>query len=292
MLPASRWAIAAALVTPLTMAALSSGPVVGSETDPSSSPSQSPSQTVSPSPSEVPTVTPTPTPTPTEPFDLSPELGMESELAALGLPTGPVDGIIDSHTRRAICAFRDLTGVQATRALPSPELMLRISMTTALPDLPKKLRSVKALVSLTCQTAYITDERGTVIRTLPVSTGKDRGYHATRTGFKRVYYKYNAWQRSALFPEPDGRPGLYRPVYFDRGIAFHGVRKPIRTKPQSHGCVRTWPKDQDWLFKQLDLRDKVFVYGDYWRRKTASLGGFGPRVPYAPPGYTTTPVSE
>lgn len=213
---------------------------------------------------------------------------MESQLAALGLPTGPVDGVIDGRTLRAVCAYRDLTRDTVSRELPSPELMQQISVTTGFPLLPKRLRSVKALVSLSCQATYITDEAGTVIRVLPVSTGKDRGLHATRTGFKRVYYKVNRWQRSTLFPEPDGRPGLYRPVYFDRGIAFHGVRRPIRTKPQSHGCVRTWPADQDWLFDQLRLRDKVFVYGDYWRGRTASLGGYGWQPVPLP---TTTPAA-
>jgi len=178
-----------------------------------------------------------------------------------------------------MCVFRDLTGYKATRELPTPELINRITTTTTLPGLPKRLRSVKALVNLTCQTAYITDGKGTILRVLPVSTGKDLGPHATRTGFKRVYYKVNRWQRSTLFPEPDGRPGLYRPIYFDRGIAFHGVRKAIRTVPQSHGCVRTWPRDQDWLWNQLSVRDEVFVYGNYWKGKSAALGGYGmPRV--------------
>jgi hypothetical protein len=200
---------------------------------------------------------------------------METSLNALGLPTGKVDAVVTKRTRRAVCVYRDLHGQRATRKPPKPGLMGRISATTQLPRLPRKLTGVKALVSLTCQAAYITDNRRTILRVLPVSTGKDNGRHATRTGFKRVYYKFNAWQRSTLFPEPDGRPGLYRPVYFDRGIAFHGVRKPIRTWPQSHGCVRTWPKQQDWLFKQLRLRDKVFVYGNYWRGRSAPLGGYG-----------------
>lgn len=258
MLPLSKWVMAAALASTLALA----GNPVSAADEPDASPSPSPT---------VPQITP--------------EMGMESELAALGFPTGRVDGIIDRRTRRALCAYRDLTGVMASRGLPSPEIMLRISKTTSLPALPRKLRKVRALVSLTCQTVYVTNRRGKILRILAVSTGKDRGFHATRTGFKRVYFKYNAWQHSDLFPEPDGRPGLYRPVYFDRGIAFHGVRKPIRTKPQSHGCVRTWPEDQDWLFKKLKMRDRVFVYGNYWKIKTAALGGYGPDVPFTPPGY-------
>ena len=279
MLPAARWVIGAALVTPVALAAIGTAPVAaGPGDDPSSSVSpatSSPSETASPSPVVPdPTVTPAATPSQT-PITISPEMAMESQLAALGLPTGIADGVITPGTRRGMCVFRDLTGYKATRELPTPELINRITTTTTLPGLPKRLRSVKALVNLTCQTAYITDGKGTILRVLPVSTGKDLGPHATRTGFKRVYYKVNRWQRSTLFPEPDGRPGLYRPIYFDRGIAFHGVRKAIRTVPQSHGCVRTWPRDQDWLWNQLSVRDEVFVYGNYWRGKTASLGGFG-----------------
>lgn len=199
---------------------------------------------------------------------------MESQLAALGIPTGIVDGMISPGTKRGLCVYRDLFGLKATRSLPTPKLMNRVTTTTVLPRLPARLDGTKALVNLTCQTAYITDGAGGILRVLSVSTGKDMGLHATRTGFKRVYYKYNAWQKSSLFPEPDGRPGLYRPIYFDRGIAFHGVRQLVRTYPQSHGCVRTWPADQDWLWNQLKVRDKVFVYGNYWKGRSASLGGF------------------
>ncbi len=214
-----------------------------------------------------------PVPLPTE--TISPNLALETSLAALGLPTGKVDGRIKATTRRALCTFRDLNGLRATRKPASAKLAARIAASEELPLLPKKLRGVKALVSLTCQATYVTNNKRVVLRVLPVSTGKDNGFHKTRTGFKRVYYKVNAWQASTLFPEPDGRPGLYRPVYFDRGIAFHGVRKPVRTRPQSHGCVRTWPRHQDWLFKRLKVRDRVFVYGDYWRGRSAPLGGYG-----------------
>jgi hypothetical protein len=279
MLPAATWVTAAALVTPVAFALVSSPVVAGpgpvSETSSSASPALSESP---PAPviSEPP-VSPSPsTPAPTTPpaIPVTAELQMEMDLDALGLPTGKVDGYVNASTRRALCAYRDLHGLGATRVQPGAALMSRISTTGELPLLPRKLFGVKALVSLTCQTAYITNNAGYILRVLPVSTGKDNGYHETRRGFKRVYWKYNGWQASSLFPEPDGRPGLYRPIYFDRGIAFHGVRKPVKTKPQSHGCVRTWPKDQDWLWKRLKVRDRVFVYGNYWSTKTASLGGY------------------
>ncbi|HQR80364.1 MAG TPA: L,D-transpeptidase [Actinomycetota bacterium] len=287
MLPAATWVTAAALVAPVMIAltgttAATAGPNDSASPGPtdSISPSASPSPTdptgtPEPSPSESSTQ-PTPTPTATTPT-VTPQQAMEVSLRALGLPTGAADGVVNRNTRRAICAYRDLNGLPATRRPAGPELMAQIAQATELPLLPRKLFGVKALVSLTCQTAYITNNAGYIVRVLPVSTGKDNGYHQTRTGFKRVYYKVNAWQASTLFPEPDGRPGMYRPIYFDRGIAFHGVRQPIYTSPKSHGCVRTWPKDQDWLWKRLHVRDRVFVYGNYWRAKTAPLGGYGRR---------------
>lgn len=296
MLPAATWVTAAALVTPVAIAltattTVAAGPDGATSPSPtgSPSPSASPTTSVSPTPTPSPTESspsptpsesttqPPPDPTPTQTPTVAPEMAMETALRALGLPTGEVDGVVDAYTRRAICAFRDLNGLPTTRRAASQQLMTQISQTAELPLLPSKLFGVKALVSLTCQTTYVTNNAGYIVRVLPVSTGKDNGLHATRTGFKRVYYRVNAWQASTLFPEPDGRPGLYRPIYFDRGIAFHGVRRPIRTSPKSHGCVRTWPKHQDWLWKRLQVRDRVFVYGNYWRAKTASLGGYGKR---------------
>lgn len=271
------------LVVPMAAIAMAATPSATATPEATSDPSSSATPTTDPSASPTETMQPSASPTPEE--SVSPKQSMESALRALGLPTGPVDGKIDARTRRALCAYRDLTGVKATRALPSAELIRRIEATTELPRLPRALRKAKALVSLTCQTTYVTDLDRHVLRVLPVSTGKDRGFHATRTGFKRVYWKYNDWQASTLFPEPDGRPGLYRPIYFDRGIAFHGVRKPIRAFPQSHGCVRTWPKHQDWLYPRLKVRDQVFVYGDYWRGKSPALGGYGPKTVTYPPGY-------
>ncbi|MEZ5185242.1 MAG: L,D-transpeptidase [Candidatus Nanopelagicales bacterium] len=293
MLPAAKWITATALVTPLAIAALGNAPVVaepgggpGSSTSPSTTPTVSPPPTSpSPDPSTpttpaqtTPPMTPTPpplTPSPTITPTTDPKLQLETALDSLGLPTGKVDGRLTKTTRRALCVYRDLNGRTATRKLARAQLRAEIIDATELPVLPRKLLGVKALVSLTCQATYVTDNKGVVLRVLPVSTGKDNGFHRTRPGFKRVYYKVNAWQRSSLFPEPDGRPGLYRPIYFDRGIAFHGVRKPIRTKPMSHGCVRTWPRQQDWLFKRLAVRDRVFVYGNYWRGRSAPLGGYG-----------------
>lgn len=258
---------------------------------PAPEPTSDPGSTPGPSPSGTPTVPPVDPDVNSRERCLTPaqlRLLGEQRLSVLGMPTGPKDGSLDLESRRGLCAWRDLTSRRTSRDKASQAELIALINSTGVPRITKQqtrllgrlgldLARPGALVNLTCQVTYWQESR-TVVRVLPVSTGMDNGFHRTRSGLKTVYWKYNGWQASSLFPEPDGRPGLYRPVYFDRGIAFHGVRKPILTKPQSHGCVRTWPTDQDWLYPRLTTGTKVWVYGDYWVGKGKNFGVTKPTV--------------
>ena len=112
---------------------------------------------------------------------------------------------------------------------------------------------------------------------LPVSTGKDNGFPQDWTGFKRVYYKGQCLAAQHLFLSPTADPGCIGWCTVDRGIAFHGVRKPVRTRPQSHGCA-PGRGSRTGCSKRLKIRDRVFVHGDYlaWAQRTA--GGYGRRA--------------
>lgn len=56
---------------------------------------------------------------------------------------------------------------------------------------------------------------------------------------------------------------IYRPKYFNGGIAIHGSRS-IPNYPASHGCVRVSVPAMDmlWDSKMLPIGTKVWVYGD------------------------------
>ncbi|MFM8945634.1 MAG: L,D-transpeptidase, partial [Actinomycetota bacterium] len=56
---------------------------------------------------------------------------------------------------------------------------------------------------------------------------------------------------------------IYRPKYFNGGIAIHGSRS-IPNYPASHGCVRVSVPAMDmlWASKMLPIGTKVWVYGD------------------------------
>ena len=60
-----------------------------------------------------------------------------------------------------------------------------------------------------------------------------------------------------------GRLGsMYRPMYFNGGIAVHGSRFDIGAYPSSHGCVRIHNANMDELRGQrlIGLRGTVVVY--------------------------------
>ena len=56
---------------------------------------------------------------------------------------------------------------------------------------------------------------------------------------------------------PEDNPlngNMYKPLYFDNGQAIHGANN-VPTSPQSKGCARLTPSDQDQLVAWLGLSD-------------------------------------
>ena len=78
----------------------------------------------------------------------------------------------------------------------------------------------------------------------------------TPRGSYRLIRRINRWHTAPL-----GR--LYRPMFFYRGYAIHGVADgSIPGYPASHGCARvsTAAMDMLWSPAGLRLRDRVLVY--------------------------------
>ena len=65
----------------------------------------------------------------------------------------------------------------------------------------------------------------------------------------------NGWHDSTDFPVDIDNPlngNMYKPLYFDGGLAIHGANN-VPTSPQSKGCARLKPADQDRLLAWLGL---------------------------------------
>jgi lipoprotein-anchoring transpeptidase ErfK/SrfK len=91
---------------------------------------------------------------------------------------------------------------------------------------------------------------GRVDAVVDVSTGARR----TRTpkGHFMVRRQVDGW---------DMPRRLYRPKYFNGGVAVHGYRS-VPPYPASHGCVRVTNSAMDWLWKTgtLKIGARIWVY--------------------------------
>jgi lipoprotein-anchoring transpeptidase ErfK/SrfK len=50
-------------------------------------------------------------------------------------------------------------------------------------------------------------------------------------------------------------------MYFDGSIAFHTSTRYIYDSLGSHGCVHILPNKAAWLWSQMPLSTKVYVFG-------------------------------
>lgn len=186
-------------------------------------------------------------------------LEVEKQLDSLGLPVGKVDGKLDSYTTKALCSWRELSGRPVSRANLKATEVLDILDTTDL-AVPKSL--VTGLnVNRECQVVtWVKDgDAGRKVKgVFMVSTGAPG--HTTPSGNYRINRQINSWHEST------GYPGamMYRPKYFNGGIAFHGSATDslVKTYPASHGCVRMLHKDIDRLWSAgVGVGTPVRVYG-------------------------------
>ena len=106
-----------------------------------------------------------------------------------------------------------------------------------------------------CQQVYVT-RNGRLIKVWRATTGKP-GYR-TRAGHWRVYRRVNRWVESRLYPGA----WMYRPLYFSGGQALHGsvTDALVKRYPASHGCVRIWRRNVDWLWANGYARIGTRVY--------------------------------
>lgn len=103
---------------------------------------------------------------------------------------------------------------------------------------------------------------GRLTMTLNTSTGSGKPYYqggtwhsaTTPSGWFSIYRKVNGWD-----PGPLG--SLYRPAYFNGGIAIHGYSS-VPPYPASHGCVRVSIRAMDmlWWTGRVPIGRKVRVY--------------------------------
>ena len=185
---------------------------------------------------------PKPQPEPPAAGDAPSKSVVESALARLGLPTGSADGHYDARTRRAVCAWRTVTGRPVSRKAPSAAEAKAIVATGGLPTAQGSMVT-GVNVSITCQAAFWVGANREYRRVMAATTGK-KGFR-TRVGTHRIFMTHHVWRYSTIYPEAR----MYKPMQFSGGQALHGssTDRLVKTYPASHGCVRMLHRDVDAL---------------------------------------------
>ncbi len=185
--------------------------------------------------------------------------------AGLGIRDLLVDGVSGPVTRQRLCAARVSLGLPVTLADMEPgseeESVLMAAESLLLPFTTSLNSERWILIDRTCQIMFIGESANQLTFVFPTSTG-DIGYQTRDQDRSRVFrfdpaLDNGGWHNSTTYPVPIDNPlsgNMYKPLYFDGGQAIHGANN-VPTTPQSKGCARLRPGDQDLLISWLGLTD-------------------------------------
>lgn len=186
-------------------------------------------------------------------------LALEQRLDALRYDTAVVDGVFDRVTAHAVMAFQKVNGLPRT-GRATDGLVAAVAAATGIPAaLAPEGGPDRVEVDLARQVLFLY-RGGSLAKILPVSTGSGRRFCSqgfcrravTPTGAYRVYRQGPRAERGPLGV-------LYRPQYFNGGIAIHGAHS-VPGSPASHGCVRIPMNASVWFPGQVAVGTPVFVF--------------------------------
>lgn len=174
-------------------------------------------------------------------------LAVEQRLAELNYLIGDVDTEFDHGTRHGLYAFQKVEGLELTGFADGPTLARLWSASTPRPRYTSPGNHLE--VDIARQVVFVV-RSGEVAAILPTSTGSGRYYTnqgrtrraVTPNGRFTVSRKINGMRIAPL-----GQ--LYKPSYFNGGIAFHG-NPSVPPHPASHGCVRLPMGFSEWFFAE------------------------------------------
>lgn len=189
----------------------------------------------------------------------------QARLASLHFDPGAQSGTFTSDTTYAIHALQKMMGVPVSGRLGEPERLALMNFQYPAPLKPDaEPNHTEIDVTKQVMTLYI-DGQVRLITTISTGSGKNYCYtpfyktvrvcENANTPEGRFAYTYfvNAWHRSPL-----GQ--LYKPFYFNGGIAVHGY-PDVPVRPASHGCTRVPMRIADYWSTLVAKGDAVYVIG-------------------------------
>lgn len=271
MLIAAGVSMTSALSSPDDDARVGGGPtteqVATADTEPSTTTTtEAPTTTTTAPPTTTTTAPPTTTTTEPDPaadgtlrLDESGDavLALQNRLVELGYWLGEADGNYGQLTRQAVMAFQKVEGLSRD-GVAGPATQERL----AVAGRPTPRGSDGIEIDLERQVLFVV-EGGQVKWAINTSTGNGEAYTsssggsavaATPPGQFRVQRQIDGLREAPLGT-------LYRPKYFNGGIAVHGSGS-IPAHPASHGCARVTNSAMDMLWSSGDaeIGTSVWVY--------------------------------
>lgn len=182
---------------------------------------------------------------------------LQDRLAALGYWLGTPDGTYGQLTRQAVMAFQKVEGL-ARDGVAGPATQQALA--TASRPVPRGTHGIE--IDLDRQVLFVVQD-GRVTWAINTSTGNGEAYTSSTGGTARAVTPPGHFtierQIDGLREAPLGT--LYRPKYFNGGIAIHGSGS-IPAQPASHGCARVTNAAMDLLWSSgvAEIGTPVWVY--------------------------------
>jgi peptidoglycan hydrolase-like protein with peptidoglycan-binding domain len=191
---------------------------------------------------------------------------LQNRLLELGYWLDNADGRYGDVTFQAVMAFQKQNGLKPSGTADQETVD---ALTSATVRVSGAAIGDEIEVDLTKQVLYIV-RGGLTMWALNTSTGSGKPYVAADlknpgeqvSGDAKTHpgeFKVGREQSEGWWQSPLGQ--LYRPKYFDGGIAVHGARS-VPSYPASHGCVRVSLPAMDYIWAEnlMPKGSKVWVH--------------------------------
>lgn len=194
---------------------------------------------------------------------------VQQRLLDLGFWLQSTDGQYGVTTKQAVMAFQKYNGLETSGAVDEETAALMSTVT----EKPRGRTQAGTVVEVDKSRQllfFVVDGRTEWV--LNVSTGSEIPYREPNQRDPGTWEEGDSLTRPGLFKVNrereegwwDGDLGsIYRPKYFDGGIAVHGSYS-IPDYPASHGCVRVSTAAMDWIWESdlMPMRTPVWVHGE------------------------------
>jgi peptidoglycan hydrolase-like protein with peptidoglycan-binding domain len=184
-------------------------------------------------------------------------MALQQRLVELGYWMGEPDGNYGQLTRQAVMAFQKVEGL-GRDGVAGPITQERLAVAAR----PAPRGGGGLEIDLARQVLFVV-EGGRVMWAINTSTGNGEAYISSSGGEARAVTPPGQFriqrQIDGLREAPLGT--LYRPKYFNGGIAVHGSGS-IPANPASHGCARVTNSAMDmlWASGVAEIGTPVWVY--------------------------------